>query len=213
MTAGVAGAYAGAVFGLHRLGVWRRRRVSEGFAALARLDWSFLLAPLPEALRAPLQSAIFSTGAPSADLLEPLDPALRDYVQLLAQVPSRPDDVLAKLEHVPARTAERLVLREYLRLRRAHPLSLEWTVFPAKSALRGGLERFGDLAPLYFTRAFASSLVGFNAKAIDDLARAVYFSGESDFYVKAVLDSPFIARERPALYRQCESIAAREPRW
>ena len=49
----------------------------------------------------------------------------------------------------------------------------------------------------------ASSLVGFNRAAIDDLARAVYFSRQSPFYVHAVLESPFLQEARPELVFQC----------
>lgn len=111
---------------------------------------------------------------------------------------------------LPGESVQRLVLEEHLRLRAANALSLEWVVFPSKAVLRAALARHGQLPALYFTRAFASSLVGFNTRAIDDLARAVYYSRQAPFYVRAVVDAPFIREQRPALYRECEALAARD---
>lgn len=211
VTAGVAGAYAGILLGVHRFVVWQRRRASEGFPALARLDHDFLVEPLSEPLRPLAREALLQPRRLPAELEVPEQD--RRWFETLSLVAFRPGDALERLESTPVADAAHLVLREHLRLvHRSNPLSLEWTVFPTKAALRAGLEKFGDVPALYFTRAFASSLVGFNAAAIDDSARAVYFSGEAPFYLRAVLDSRFIEEVRPSLYRQCLESAERQGR-
>ena len=87
-------------------------------------------------------------------------------------------------------------------------LTRDSPAIPAKSKRRlsAALHRFSEHAALYFVRAKASALLGFNASVLDDLARAVYFGRQSPFYVAAVLESPFVEEARPALWRACRSV-------
>jgi hypothetical protein len=47
-----------------------------------------------------------------------------------------------------------------------------------------------------------------NRAAIDDLARAVYFSRQATFYLRAVVDAPYIEEVRPVLAYQCRTALA-----
>jgi hypothetical protein len=131
------------------------------------------------------------------------------WLELLALAGSNPDEAFRRLDRGNLTTAAELYLREHLRLtQRTHPLNLELSVFAAKRELGAGLVRFGEAPALYFARALASSLVGFNRAAIDDLARAVYYSRQAPFYVRAVLDAPYVEEARPALVYQCRQAEA-----
>jgi len=179
-TSAVAGAYAGGLLGLHRWNVWRLRAAAQGFAALRALDAEFLDAAADEALNGWRQAA-----------------------------PTAPADVFEELR-AQATTAGRLYLREHVRLTQLTTFfNLELAVFSAKRALGAGLRKHGDVPALYYARALASSLVGLNRPAIDDLARAVYYSQQAAFYVRAVLDTPYIEEVRPALVYQCRSESLR----
>ncbi|HEX4621644.1 MAG TPA: hypothetical protein VH208_08760 [Myxococcaceae bacterium] len=156
-------------------------------------------------------------GAPPSDLMPRAEVAgfsggQAHWLELLALIRADPEEAFRRLDQGDLTTAAELYLREHLRLtRRTHPLNLEISVFAAKRELSAGLIRFGESPALYFARALASSLVGFNRAAIDDLARAVYYSRQAPFYVRAVLDSPYVEEARPALVYQCrQAEAARE---
>lgn len=212
LTGIVAGTYIGAVVGLHRAGVWRRRRALGGFPVLLRLDWEALLEGLPEegeaqrAVRAAVLHGV-ADGLPHRALEAGYSEEEADWLTTLSLLASHPEAALARLSSRPLLTPRARYLYEHLLLRlHTHALNLEYAVFAAKRRLHLALLRHGDVPALYFVRAQASSLLGFNAAAVDDLARAVYFSGQAPFYVRAVLDTPAIAEERPALYQQCQGL-------
>lgn len=126
------------------------------------------------------------------------------WLRTLASLKVDPLKTIERLEATRPTSAAELYLREYLRLtRETHSGNLELNVFVVKRRVALGLSRFGDAPCLYFVRAFANAQVGLNRAAIDDLARAVYFSHQHPFYVRAVLDSPYIEKTRPALAYQC----------
>jgi hypothetical protein len=149
-------------------------------------------------------------GGGYADVLEPKINAAgysggqARWLKTLALARHDPHRAIERLESGTLDSAQELYLREYLRLvHRTHPLNLELAVFSAKRRLAHGLTRFGEVPALFFARALASARLGLNQAAIDDLARAVYFSRRSDFYIRAVLDWPYIEEARPALLFQC----------
>lgn len=184
----VAGLYATAVVGLHRWNLRRLRR-SGGLACLSRVDWDALLAGLDLKNAAVMGDVTGGDGA---------------WLETLALFHRDPDAALRKLEAAHPASAQELYLREYLRLTRTTTaMNLELQIFASKRRIAVALSRFGDAPCLYFVRAMASSMVGLNRQAIDDLARAVYFSHQHPFYVQAVLDSPTIAEARPALAFLC----------
>lgn len=126
------------------------------------------------------------------------------WLSTLVRARHEPSKTLDDLESVPAATLAEVYLREHLFLRtQVGVLNLEWAVFHSKRRLLGALRRFKDAAPLYFVRARASSLLGFNRMALDDLGRAVYFSRQTPFYLRAVLDTPYVHEARPVLVQQC----------
>jgi hypothetical protein len=129
------------------------------------------------------------------------------WLKKLSRLRSKPEDVLDELEAEPESTAAGVYLREHLFLqRRVGLLNLELAVFASKRRLRGALERYSDAAALHFVRAAASAQMGFNSQVIDDLGRAVYFSKQSPFYLRAVVELPFVAEARPALHQQCRAL-------
>jgi hypothetical protein len=133
-----------------------------------------------------------------------------EWLRTVALVRSSPEEALQRLERAEPTSAAELYLRERLRLlHRTHAFNLELSVFGAKRRLSRGLWRFGDRPCLYFVRALASSRVGMNRAAIDDLARAVYFSRQATFYLRAVVDAPYIEEVRPVLAYQCRAALAR----
>ncbi|MBI3183005.1 MAG: hypothetical protein HYZ28_12785 [Myxococcales bacterium] len=127
-----------------------------------------------------------------------------EWLLTLSHLAPEPSRALALLESRAPDTAAELYLREHLRLSsRVHAANLELQVFSTKRRLGLGLARFGEHPSLFYARAHASALLGFNSSAIDDLARAVYFSRQATFYLRAVTSSPYIEEVRPALAQQC----------
>ncbi|MFL5320301.1 MAG: hypothetical protein ACJ790_11645 [Myxococcaceae bacterium] len=115
-----------------------------------------------------------------------------------------PHKALAWLEQAKVESAAEVYLREHLTLNlRATVFNREWVSYEVTRRLNEGIARFGDVAALYFVRARAKALVGLNRRAIDDLARAVYFSRQAPFYLSAVLDTPYLQEARPPLVFQC----------
>ena len=122
----------------------------------------------------------------------------------LSRFREEPDRVLDRLQATPPASAAEVYLREFLFLeKRVHTINLELAVFACKRRLSEAMNRFPDTAALHFIRAYASSMLGFNRSVVDDLARAVYFSRQSFFYLRAVLDMSWIEETRPALVQQC----------
>lgn len=136
------------------------------------------------------------------------------WLATLSRIREEPEEVLDQLDDAPVlETAAQVYLREHLFLGlRVHPFNLELAVFGAKRRLMHALDRFPEAPALHFARARASSLVGFNGAVLDDLARAVYFSRASAFYLRAVVDMPWIGEARPALLHQCRSALAQPPK-
>ncbi|MGQ0508122.1 MAG: hypothetical protein ACT4TC_22720 [Myxococcaceae bacterium] len=134
------------------------------------------------------------------------------WIRTLAYARHEPERAIERLKSSTIDSAQELYLREYLRLQHhLNPLNLELAVFAAKRRLRAGLLRFGEVPALYYARALASAELGMNHAAIDDLARAVYFSRQSELYVRAVLETPFIEEARPPLVFQCRQALDRPP--
>lgn len=126
------------------------------------------------------------------------------WLSTLVRARHEPARALDDLESVPAATLAEVYLREYLFLQtQVGPVNLEWAVYSSKRRLLRAFKRFPDAPPLYFVRARASALLGSNSLALDDLARAVYFSKQAPFYLRAVLDTPYAHEARPALVQQC----------
>lgn len=127
------------------------------------------------------------------------------WLGLLSWIRDEPMRVLEELEERPTpNSAAEAYLREWLTLQhRVTPLNVELMTFSSKLRLNRALRRFGENASLYFIRARASSLLGFSGAVLDDLARAVYFSRETRFYLEAVTQMSFVEESRPALYRAC----------
>lgn len=129
------------------------------------------------------------------------------WLSKLSRLRAQPEAVLDELESEPESTAAGVYLREHLFLqRRVGLLNLELAVFGSKRRLRRALERYSDAPALHFVRAKASAQMGFNSQVLDDLGRAVYFSKQSPFYLKAVVELPFVAEARPALHQQCRAL-------
>jgi hypothetical protein len=136
------------------------------------------------------------------------------WLAMLSRMREEPDEVLARLDALPVlETAAEIYLREHLFLTlEVHALNLELAVFGCKRRLIRALERFPDQPALHFARARASSLLGFTRAVLDDLARAVYFSRQSPFYLQAVVDMPWIEEARPALLHECRAALAQVPK-
>jgi hypothetical protein len=132
----------------------------------------------------------------------------------LSRLREEPEEVLDRLDDAAAlETAAQLYLREHLFLTlHVHTFNLELAVFASKRRLIRALERFPDMPALHFARAHASSLLGFTRAVLDDLARAVYFSRQSQFYLQAVVDMPWIEEARPALLHECRAALAQTPK-
>lgn len=130
--------------------------------------------------------------------------AQAEWLVTLSLVRAHPELALKRLEARGPASAAEVHLREYLWLSlRANAVTREVAVFASKRRIGIALRRFGNAPCLFFVRARASALVGLNRAAIDDLARAVYFSRQAPFYVGAVVDTPYIEQARPALAYQC----------
>ena len=238
LTGGVAVAYAAGVVTIHRVSVARRRRLAHGYPTLRWLDWTSLLQgvlPPGERLVRPVPVAPEGGPPPSilerarsreVDLLEALivgTPVQAEAFQeasfsggearwlgLLSWLREEPRRVLEELEASPANTPAEAYLREWLALEYdVSPLNLELTTFGSKRRINLALRRFGDQAALYFIRARASSLLGFTGAVLDELARAVYFSRQSPFYLRAVTQMSFVEDVRPALVRACQEALDR----
>jgi hypothetical protein len=239
LTGGVALAYAAGVVTVHRVAIARRRRLAHGYPTLRWLDWSSLfqgVLPQAEKVIRPLPVPIEGGPAPQAlaraktrevELLEALVKGLpiqleafqeasfsggeARWLGLLSRVREEPRVVLEELEAAPVATAAEAYLREWLSLEHlVTPLNLELMTFGTKRRINLALRRFGDQAALYFIRARASSLLGFTQAVLDDLARAVYFSKQSPFYLQAVTQMSFVEDVRPALVRACQEALERE---
>lgn len=131
------------------------------------------------------------------------------WLQTLARIRSRPLEALERLEHSAPTSAAEIYLRESLRLSHAvHALNLEWFAFGAKLRLNQAMDRFESSAALYYARAQASALLGFKDSVLDDLARAVYHSRQSPFYLRLVVDMPWVEEARPPLHHQCRLALA-----
>lgn len=126
------------------------------------------------------------------------------WLGFLTQVRSAPLSLIERFDERPPSSVPEVLLHEWLVLtHHVTPVNLELTVFSSKRRISAALRRFSEHPALFFVRAKASSLLGFTAAVLDDLARAVYFSRQDSFYVAAVLESPFVQDARPALWRAC----------
>jgi hypothetical protein len=131
------------------------------------------------------------------------------WLQTLARVRTQPFEALERLERSKPTTAAEVYLRETLLLSHAvHALNLEWFAFGAKLRLNQAMDRFEKSPALYYARAQASALLGFKDSVLDDLARAVYHSRQTPFYLRVVVDMPWIAEARPPLHMQCRRLLA-----
>jgi hypothetical protein len=239
LTGGVALAYAAGVVTVHRVALARRRRFADGYPTLRWLDWDALLEGVlaPEAsVERPLPPPVEGGPPPrvlarppghEAKLLEALVKGLpvqleafqeaqfsggeAKWLGLLSRVREEPRQVLEELEDRPGSTLAEAYLREWLTFEHlVNPLNLELVTFSSKRRINLAIRRFGDKPALYFIRARASSMLGWNQAVLDDLARAVYFSRQARFYLQAVTSMPFVEEVRPALVRACQEALERE---
>jgi hypothetical protein len=131
------------------------------------------------------------------------------WLQTLARIRTSPFEAMSRLEHSQPTSAAEIYLRESLRLSHGvDVLNLEWFAFGAKLRLNQAMDRFESSAALYFARAQASAILGFKDAVLDDLARAVYHSRQAPFYLRVVVDMPWIAEARPPLHMQCRRLLA-----
>ena len=131
------------------------------------------------------------------------------WLQTLSRARTQPLEALQRLEHTAPTSAAEIYLRESLRLSHAlHAFNLEWFAFGAKLRLNQAMDRFESSAALYYARAQASAVLGFKDSVLDDLARAVYHSRQSPFYLRVVVDMPWVAEARPPLHHQCRLALA-----
>ena len=130
------------------------------------------------------------------------------WLSLLTEVRSQPMALIERFgKRAPASVAE-VLLHEWLVLtHETTPVNLELAVFSSKRRIAAALTRFAEHPALFFVRAKASSLLGFNASVLDDLARAVYFSRQAPFYLASVLECPFVEEARPALWQACRAVS------
>lgn len=239
LTGGVAVAYAAGVVGIHRFTVYRRRALAQGYPTLRWLDWDTLLGGVMAPPEAPTgEGPTPIEGGPPPKLLQRTDRTREidllsalvsgasvqgeafaeasfsggeaRWLSMLSDVRGEPARVIAQLEGVTPNTVAEAYLHEWLALEHlATPFNLELLTFGAKRRINRSLARFGEHPALYFVRARASSLLGFSSSVLDDLARAVYFSRESPFYLQAVVNMPFVEDARPALVRACREVLQR----
>lgn len=241
LVSGVACAYATAVVGTHRLGVARRRRAAHGYPTLAWLDWGALLGGLAAGVGPEEALSVRpADGGPAVSIPDdPARPGRRELLAALAQGQGVGDDrwttvgfsesearwlatlalaqrdppaALERLERAGADTAPAVYLREHLAVQlEPGPFSLELAVFRVKRRLAQALHRFDTAPELYFARARASACLGLTEAVLDDLARAVYFSRERPFFLRAVVGLQVASDLRPALWQQCaQSLSRRE---
>lgn len=236
----VAAAYATGVITVHRVAVARRRSRANGWPTLKWLDWDALLrGVLPLAPLELIDASTPVEGGPAPLILqrsESKERSLLDalvsgapvqgdafseakfsggearWLSLLSNVRDEPLRVLEQLEETPHGTIAEAYLREWLALEHTvNPLNLEWLSFGSKLRINRAMRRFGDHPELFFIRARASALLGFTQGVLDDLARAVYFSRQSRFYLEAVTALPFVNEARPALFRACREAMTTIP--
>jgi hypothetical protein len=86
-------------------------------------------------------------------------------------------------------------------------INLEQSALGTLVRLRRALRRFGERPCLHYAKAHAEALLGRHEEALDELGRALYFSQGDPFYARPILECPFVARERPALFAQCRALA------
>ncbi len=72
-------------------------------------------------------------------------------------------------------------------------------------ALRKGLSQNSSSPLLFYELAHCCLWRSRQDEAIDHLARALFFSGGSSFYTRPILESPVIARIKPALVKQARA--------
>lgn len=239
LTGGVALAYAAGVVTVHRVALARRRAQAGGYPTLRWLDWGALLhGVLPAAPRVERDVSAPVEGGPppgllhrdestEVRLLEALVKGLpvqqeafheasfsggeAKWLGLLSRIREEPRLVLEELEEAPINTPGEAYLREWLTFQHeVSPLNLEYVTFSSKRRINLALRRFGDQPALYFIRARASSMLGWTKAVLDDLARAVYFSRQSPFYLQAVTQMSFVEEVRPALVRACQDALERD---
>jgi hypothetical protein len=235
---GLALAYASGLLGLHRFTVFRRRQAAANYPALEWLDWSTLLSGVLPAGRTgpgravvpaeggPVTQVLLHAPSPEVELLAALvlgQSLQREvfaeqgfsggearWLSMLTELREEPRRVLEELEGATANSVAEAYLREWLVLGLdTTPLTLELQAFSSKRRVNDALRRFGDHPALYFARARASGLLGLTSLVLDDLARAVYFSQESLFYLEAVVSMTFVEETRPALLRACQDALDR----
>jgi hypothetical protein len=132
------------------------------------------------------------------------------WLTTVARAQFQPEDVLLELEDQQSASVAEATLQLALAFEhRVGLLNLELFVFGVKLKISRWLKRFGDHPALFFQRARASALLGLNTQVLDDLARAVYFSRESQFYLLAVNGLSFVEDARPALAKACRQGLAR----
>ena len=176
--------------------------------------------PAPRCLTRAPSSALAARHELLCSLVKgaPVDPALIEsvgfsggearWLGLLTELRESPRVLLGRFEQTPPASVPEVMLHEWLLLTHdATPVNLELAVFSSKRRISAALGRFAEHPALFFVRAKASSLLGFNASVLDDLARAVYFSRQAPFYLAAVLESPFVEDARPALWQACRTAA------
>lgn len=99
----------------------------------------------------------------------------------------------------------------HLSLRHGRSLLFEEIVlFQVDRAIRKGLSENRSSPLLYYELAHCCLWRGRTEEAVEHLARALYFAGRDPFYARPILDSPEVARLKPALVRQARTRLASE---
>jgi hypothetical protein len=91
-----------------------------------------------------------------------------------------------------------------------NPLNLELVEVRVARHLKRGLSEHPTAPALYFVLGHLLARRGRVSDAIDNLARAAYFSRGRAFYRDLLLGDPMVARMRPGLIVQLKSDAARQ---
>ncbi len=86
----------------------------------------------------------------------------------------------------------------------ANATNLELVAFTQLFALRRARKRFGETPALHVALAHAQTLLGQMTSAVDELGRAAFYAHGDRFYLDLVLESGFVASNRPELYRTCQ---------
>lgn len=206
----VALAYTAGVVGIHRGIVAHRRRQAGGYETLRWLDWDTLLKGVTATNdeQQKLLTELRSGAVVPPHRFEQLEFGEHiEWLSILASIRATPDVVLSELDGELGENVAHFYLREWLTLEHdVNLFNLELMSFGSKLRINRAFARFGEHPALYFIRARASALLGFNAQVVDDLARAVYHSRQAPFYVRAVTQLPFIEELRPALMRACREL-------